>query len=187
MVALERASQPEWEDLEESLGVHLPFLAGSSPPSCGALDRLSLGARTSPLRRHGMLEPEGSVAAGLGGGARPSPHLPPPTPRGLGEEEAPTLTGRWAWRPVGKAFPGPSRPEGSLSGPSLRPALLSGAKAESGKTVFSPQCSSFWLLSHDPSTPGPGSKQLLSPLPGMFCCHLSPWNSGFDEPKSSYV
>lgn len=43
---------------------------------------------------------------GRGSGAYSLTH-PPPTPRGLGEEEAPTLTGRWAWTPVGKAFPGP--------------------------------------------------------------------------------
>lgn len=109
-------------------------LAGSSPPSCRALDRRSLESATSPLRGDGMLEPEGSVAAGLGGGAWPIPSPPPPTPRGLGEGEAPrlacpTLTGHWAWRPVGKAFPGPSGPKACLCSPSLRPALLFGAEA----------------------------------------------------------
>lgn len=58
-----------------------PSLAGSSPPSCRTLDRRSLEAATSPLRGDGMLEPEGSVAAGLGGGAWPIPSPPPQLPR----------------------------------------------------------------------------------------------------------
>lgn len=70
----------------------LPSLAESSSPSCRALDRRSLEVVTSPLRGDGMLEPEGSVAAGLGGGAwlipSPPPH-PPPTPRGLGRGRPP--------------------------------------------------------------------------------------------------
>lgn len=49
-----------------------------SSTGCKALDRRSLEAVTSPLRGDGMLEPEGSVAAGLGGGAGliPSPTHP---------------------------------------------------------------------------------------------------------------
>lgn len=57
-----------------SLGVHPP-LAESSSPSCWALDRRSLEAVTS-FRGDGMLEKEGSVAAGLGGGAWLIPHPP---------------------------------------------------------------------------------------------------------------
>lgn len=110
MVALERAPEPGWEGQEESLGIlHLASLAGVfSSTHLQGFGQAEFGIVTSPLRGDGMLEPEGSVAAGLGGraGAYSLTH-PPLTPRGLGEEEAPTLTGRWAWTPVGKAFPGP--------------------------------------------------------------------------------
>lgn len=89
---LERASEPGWEG-QEALLVFFIFLslAGSSPSSCRALDRRSLEAGTSPLRRDGMLEPEGFVAAGLGGGAWPIPSPPPQLPRDWGRGRPPDL------------------------------------------------------------------------------------------------
>lgn len=115
----------------------LPSLAESSP-SCRALDRRSLEAVTSPLRGDGMLEPEDSVAAGLGGGAWLIPS-PPPTPsnsQGTWEEKAPHTSlprSNWALglKACGEGPPGPSRPKGRLSSRSLRPTVLFRAEAQS--------------------------------------------------------
>lgn len=161
---------------------------GSSPvPSYRALDRQSLEAATAPLRGVGMLQPEGSVAAGLGGGAWLIPQ-PPPTPRGLGEGEAPTLacptlTGRWAWRPLGR-LPWPSRPEGCLSSPSSGPALLFAAEApELSKGRYSsPQCSSVWLLSKDPGPPSSREQSTFCLLPGMFVVTFCPGTQNWMSP-----
>ena len=92
----------------------LPSLTESSSPSCWALDRRSLEAVTSPLRGDGMLEPDGSVAAGLGGGAWLIPSLPAPHPQlpgdwGGGGPHTSLPRGNWALglKACGKAFLGP--------------------------------------------------------------------------------
>lgn len=58
---LHRASEPGWESLEGPIGV----LLFSPPYPASGLLMGSLEAETAPLREVGMLEPEGSVAAGL--------------------------------------------------------------------------------------------------------------------------
>lgn len=170
---MERASEPGWED-QEALLVFFIFLslAGSSPSSCRALDRRSLEAGTSPLRRDGMLEPEGSVAAGLGGGAWPIPSPPPPNSQGTGGGGGPQTCQphtNWALglEACGEGLPGPSRPKGCLSSPSLRPALLFGAEApELSEGRHSPSwCSSVWLVFWDPCPFGPGRQ-----APSLLFC-----------------
>lgn len=137
---LEKASEPEREGQEGSLGVHPPPLTESSSPSCWALDRRSLEAVTSPLRGDGMLEPDGSVAAGLGEGAWPIPSLPaPPRPPQLpgdwggGGPHTSLPRSNWAMglKACGEGLPGPSRPKGRLSSRSLRPTVLFRAEAQS--------------------------------------------------------
>lgn len=67
---LERASEPGWEGQEGSFSVHLPLPGGVfSSTQLQGFGQAEFGKVTSPLRGDGMLEPEGSVAAGLGGGA----------------------------------------------------------------------------------------------------------------------
>lgn len=117
----------------------LPSLAESSSPSCRALDRRSLEVVTSPLRGDGMLEPEGSVAAGLGGGAWLIPSPPTTTPLQLpgdwggGGPHTSLPRSNWALglKACGEGLPGPSRPKGRLSSHSLRPTVLFRAEARS--------------------------------------------------------
>lgn len=109
MVALERAPEPGWEGQEESLGIHLASLAGVfSSTQLQGFGQAEFGSSNFPFKR-GWNVGAGRFCSSWPGresGAYSLTH-PPLTPRGLGEEEAPTLTGRWAWMPVGKAFPGP--------------------------------------------------------------------------------
>lgn len=132
---LERASETGWEGQEESLRVlHLPLPGGVFSTQLQGFGQAEFGISHFPFKRGWNVGAGRFCSSWPGRGSLAHPLTAPPTPRGLGEGEAPrlacpTLTGHWAWRPVGKAFPGPSGPKACLCSPSLRPALLFGAEA----------------------------------------------------------
>lgn len=112
-----------------------------------------------------------------GRGSLADPLTAPHNSQGTGGGGGPHTNWALGLEACGEGLPRPSRPEGSLSSNSLRPALLFGAEApELNEGRHSSQCSSVWLVFQDPSSPALGSKHLLCLLPGMFCCHLSLWN-----------
>lgn len=103
---------PGWEGQEEFLGVlHLPLAGGVFPSTPLQRSGQAEFGSTFPLRGDGMLEPEGSEAAGLGRGGLADPLEPPQLPGDWGRGRRPTLACRlinWALglEAVGKAPPG---------------------------------------------------------------------------------
>lgn len=178
MVALERAPEPGWEGQEESLGIlHLASLAGVfSSTHLQGFGQAEFGSSNFPFKRRW------NVGAGRFCSSWPGresgglfPHPPTPNSQGTGGGGGPHTNWALGLDACGEGLPRPSRPKDSPSSASLRPALLLGAEAPklSERRHSSSQCSSVWLLSQDPSPPGP-EKQAPS-LPSAWHVLLSPF------------
>lgn len=157
MVALERASEPGWEGRKSLLAffIFAPW-RGLLLTQLQGFGLAEFGSSNFPFKRGWNVGAGRFCSSWPGRGSLAYPLTPPPSnSQGTGGGGGPHTNWALGLEACGEGLPQPSRPKGSLSSHSLRPALLFAAEApELSEGRHSSQCSSVWFLSQDLSPPG---------------------------------